>query len=70
MTDLMMVEHLLNKTGRVYDKVTTENKTIIQIHCFDGRLEFRFDLQGNLEEDWDNTAYTTWISNGAYIYYE
>ena len=35
MTDLAMLEHLLNKTGRVYDKVELVNKTIVQIHSFD-----------------------------------
>ena len=68
MTDLMMLKHLLNKTGRIYDEFSDENKTIIQVHSFDGRTEFDFDAEGNLVEDWDNSAITTWISEGAYIY--
>lgn len=68
MTDLAMLEHLLNKTGRIYDKVEVFDKTIIQIHSFDGRTEFDFDKDGNLVEGWDNSAVTTWISEGAYLY--
>lgn len=68
MTDLAMLEHLLDKTGRMYDKVELDNKTIIQIHSFDGRTEFDFDKDGNLVEEWDNSAVTTWISEGAYLY--
>lgn len=68
MTDLDMLKHLLNKTGRIYDEYSDENKTIIQVHSFDGRTEFDFDKEGNLVEDWDNSAVTTWISEGAYIY--
>ena len=66
MTDLMMLEHLLKKTGRVFDKVEEDNKLIIQVHCFEGRVEFDFDAEGNLEEDWDNSSVTTWLSGGCY----
>ena len=69
MTDLMMLKHLLKKTGRIYDEFSDENKTIIQVHSFDGRTEFNFDKEGNLVEDWDNSSVTTWISEGAYVYY-
>ena len=69
MTDLMMLKHLLRKTGRIYNEFSAENKTIIQVHSFDGRIEFDFDKEGNLVEDWDNSAITTWISEGAYIYH-
>ena len=68
MTDLMMLEHLLQKTGRVYDKSEEDNRIIVQVHCFDGRVEFDFDANGNLKEDWDNPCITTWISEGAYLY--
>ena len=68
MTDLDMLKHLLKKTGRLYDEVTQINRTIIQVHSFDGRTEFDFDKYGNLVEDWDNSSVTTWISEGAYIY--
>ena len=68
MTDLMMLKHLLKKTGRIYDEYSDENRTIIQVHSFDGRTEFDFAKEGNLVEDWDNSAFTTWISEGAYIY--
>ena len=68
MTDLDMLRHLLKKTGRLYDEVTQVNRTIIQVHSFDGRTEFDFDKDGNLVEDWDNSSVTTWISEGAYIY--
>ena len=68
MTDLMMLKHMLKKTGRLYDEYSDETRTIIQVHSFDGRTEFDFDAEGNLVEDWDNSAITTWISEGAYIY--
>lgn len=68
MTDLEMLETLLNKTGRIYDKHTTATKTIIQIHVANIRHEWLFDMQGNVVDDWDNSAYTTWISEGAYLY--
>ena len=68
MTDLDMLRHLLKKTGRLYDEVTQVNRTIIQVHSFDGRTEFDFDKDGNLVEDWDNASMTTWISAGGYIY--
>lgn len=68
MTELEMLETLLNKTGRIYDKHKTETKTIIQIHVADIRYEWLFDAAGNAVEDWDNHAFTTWISEGAYLY--
>ena len=68
MTDLMMLKHLLKKTGRMYNEYSDENRTIIQVHSFEGRTEFDFDKEGNLVEDWDNSSVTTWISEGAYIY--
>ena len=68
MTDLQMVEHLLKKTERLYDKVDLADKTIIQVYVFEGRLQFEFNINGDLEEDWDNTSFTTWISAGGYIY--
>ena len=67
MTDLDMLRHLLKKTGRLYDEVTQINRTIIQVYVFEGRVQFEFDVYGNLEEDWDNGSYTTWISAGGYI---
>ena len=66
MTDLMMLEHLLMKTGRLYDKVEENNKIIIQVHCFNERFEFDFDADENLEEEWENPNMTTWLSGGAY----
>lgn len=68
MTDLQMVEHLLKKTGRLYDKVELVDKTIIQVYVFEGRLQFEFNINGDLEEDWDNGSFTTWISAGGYMY--
>ena len=68
MTDLDMLRHLLNKTGRIYNEYSDENRTIIQVHSFDRRTEFDFDKDGNLVEDWDNPCITTWISEGAYLY--
>lgn len=67
MTDLDMLRHLLKKTGRLYDEVTQINRTIIQVYVFEGRVQFEFDVYGNLEEDWNNDSYTTWISAGGYI---
>ena len=66
MNDLMMLEHLLKKTGRKYDKLEDTCKIVIQVYCFDGRVEFDFDLDGNLEEDWDNSSVSTWLSGGYY----
>lgn len=68
LTDLDMLRHLLKKTGRIYNEYSDENRTIIQVHSFNGRTEFDFDKKGNLVEDWDNSSVTTWISEGAYIY--
>ena len=68
MTDLDMLRHLLKKTGRLYDEITQINRTIIQVYVFEGRVQFEFDVHGNLEEDWDNASITTWISAGGYIY--
>ena len=68
MTDLEMLLHLLNKSGRLYDKVNLIDKTIVQVYVFEGRAQFEFNVRGDLEEDWDNSAITTWISAGGYLY--
>lgn len=70
MTDLMMLKHLLRKTGRLYDEYYDENRIIIQVHSFNGRTEFDFDKEGTLIDDWDNSSVTTWISEGAHMYYD
>ena len=61
-----MLEHLLKKSGRIFDMIKENDKTIVQIHCFDGRVEFDFDKNGNLIEEWDNSSVTTWLSGGYY----
>ena len=66
MTDLEMLLALLNKANRKFDMISDDKSTVVQIHCFEGRLEFNFDSQGNLEEEWDNSAPTTWLTGGAY----
>lgn len=68
-TDLEMLMALLNKSGRLYDEEVQKdlNKTIIQIHVGDFRMQWEFDsTTGELIEDWDNHAVTTWLTGGYY----
>lgn len=68
-TDLEMLKALLNKSGRLYDEEVQNdlNKTIIQIHVGDFRMQWEFDTTtGELIEDWGNHAITTWLTGGYY----
>lgn len=65
MTDLDMLRHLLNKSGRLFDEVTNSNGTVtLQVRFSDFRQQWEFDAEGNLTEEWDNPHESQWIVGG------
>ncbi len=62
MTDLDMLRHLLNKSGRIfYEETDSSDRVTIQVSFFDFRQQWDFDAEGNLLEEWVNPDISHWI---------
>lgn len=61
-TDLEMLRHLLNKSGRPFYESKNPNGTVtIQVSFPDFRQQWDFDAEGGLTEEWCNPNESQWI---------
>ena len=65
MTDFEMLKALLLKAGRIYDEavIAPYNKKIVQVHVTGSRIQFEFNSEGELLEEWDNPYESQWIGS-------
>ncbi len=62
MTELEMLRHLLNKSGRIFYEITdSHDRVTIQVSFSDFRQQWDFDTDGNLTAEWVNSNPSTWI---------
>ena len=66
MTELEMLKHLLQKSGRTFDECTNTNGTVsIQIHFNDIRWQWDFEADGTLIEEWENPCESLWARGAS-----
>lgn len=69
MTELEMLKHLLQKSGRTFDECTNTKGTVsIQIHFNDTRWQWDFEADGTLIEEWENPHESQWVSEQRRFY--